>query len=73
MVALGICPEQARAILPQGAITEWVWTGSLLFWARVFDLRSSQETQLETREFADLLDEQMGALFPIAWKALTNG
>ena len=73
MVALGICPEQARAILPQSVITEWVWTGSLLFWARVYGLRSSPETQLETRAFADLLDEQMSALFPIAWKALTNG
>jgi thymidylate synthase (FAD) len=73
MVALGICTEQARAILPQAAITEWVWTGSLLFWSRVYDLRSADNTQAETREFADLLDEQMTALFPISWEALLNG
>lgn len=72
MVALGICPEQARAILPQGAITEWVWTGSLLFWSRVYNLRIKPDTQKETREFAELLDEQMASLFPISWKALTD-
>ena len=73
MVALGICTEQARAILPQGTITEWVWTGSLLFWSRVHGLRSSDDTQAETREFAELLDEQMSSLYPASWEALTNG
>lgn len=73
MVALGICAEQARAILPQGAITEWVWTGSLLFWSRVYNLRIKPDTQKETREFAELLGEQMQSLFPTSWKALTDG
>jgi thymidylate synthase (FAD) len=72
MIAAGICPEQARAILPQGAITEWVWTGSLLFWSRVYNLRSASDTQKETRDFADLLGEQMAEIFPISWEALTN-
>lgn len=73
MIAVGICPEQARAILPQGAITEWVWTGSLLFWSRVYKLRSASDTQRETQEFAELLGEQMSSLFPNSWDALTNG
>ena len=73
MVALGICAEQARAILPQGAITEWVWTGSLLFWSRVYNLRIKPDTQKETRDFAELLGEQMASLYPISWKALTDG
>ena len=73
MVALGICPEQARAILPQGVYTNWVWTGSLLFWSRVYNQRSKSNTQLETQEFAELLGEQMASLFPLSWKALTNG
>lgn len=72
MVALGICAEQARAILPQGAITEWVWTGSLLFWSRVYNLRIAPDTQKETRDFAEHLGEQMASLFPISWEALTN-
>lgn len=73
MVNAGVCPEQARAVLPQSAITEWVWTGSLLFWSRVYNLRSAPETQRETQMFADLLAEHMAALFPSSWEALTNG
>jgi len=73
MLNAGVCPEQARALLPQSAVTEWVWTGSLLFWSRVFNLRSAPETQRETQVFADLLAEQMAALFPKSWEALTDG
>ena len=72
MVNAGVCAEQARAVLPQSTITEWVWTGSLLFWSRVFNLRSAPETQRETQQFADLLSEHMAALFPTSWEALTN-
>lgn len=73
MIRSGVCPEQARAILPQSMITEWVWTGSLLFWSRVYNLRIDSHTQAETREFAALLGEQMSSLFPTSWKVLTNG
>lgn len=73
MIALGICAEQARAILPQSVMTEWVWTGSLLFWSRVYNLRIKSDTQRETQFFADLLGEQMASLYPISWKALTHG
>ena len=73
MVSSGVCAEQARAVLPVSSLTEWVWTGSLLFWARVYGLRSAPDTQAETREFADLIDEHLASLFPISWKALTDG
>lgn len=72
MVALGICAEQARGILPQGVITEWVWTGSLLFWSRVYNLRIKPDAQREVQEFAELLGEQMASLFPISWQELTR-
>lgn len=72
MIASGVCAEQARAILPQGVETDWVWTGSLLFWSRVYNLRSASDTQRETQEFADLLGEQMASLYPLSWKALTD-
>lgn len=73
MIALGICAEQARAILPQSTMTEWVWTGSLLFWSRVYNLRIKSDTQRETQAFAELLGEQMSSLFPQSWEALTDG
>lgn len=73
MIKAGVCAEQARAVLPQSMITEWVWTGSLLFWSRVYNLRIDPHTQAETRYFAALLGEQMQALYPNSWKELTNG
>ena len=73
MVASGVCAEQARAVLPLSSFTEWVWTGSLLFWARVYNLRIQPDTQAETRLFAELIDEHLASQFPISWKALTDG
>ena len=35
MIEEGIAPEQARAVLPQGMMTEWIWSGSLYAFARV--------------------------------------
>ncbi len=72
MITSGVCAEQARAVLPQSINTEWVWTGSLLFFSRVYNLRSASDTQRETQEFADLLGEQMESIYPISWKALTD-
>jgi thymidylate synthase (FAD) len=72
-VHFGICPEQARMVLPQSMYTEWVWSGSLAAFARVCKLRLDPHTQYETRLVASLIDEQMAILFPISWKALTDG
>ena len=69
----GVCPEQARMVLPQSTYTEWVWSGSLAAFARVCKLRLDPHTQYETRLVASLIDEQMATLFPVSWKALTDG
>ncbi|MCS5737532.1 FAD-dependent thymidylate synthase, partial [Herbiconiux daphne] len=45
LVDAGIAPEQARFLLPQGMITEWVWTGSLYGWAELYRQRSSDHAQ----------------------------
>ena len=42
MLEKGVAPEQARMILPQSMMTEWIWTGSLVAFARVVKLRSSR-------------------------------
>jgi len=70
MIADGICPEQARMVLPQAMYTEWYWTGSLAAWARVCKLRLDPHTQRETQEVAKMLDKEMVKLYPISWKAL---
>ena len=33
MIEKGVCPEQARMVLPQGMYTQWFWTGSLAAYA----------------------------------------
>lgn len=66
----GICPEQARMILPQNMMTEWIWSGSLYGWARMCKLRLDAHTQAETREIAKMIDAEMQLLFPVSWDVL---
>ena len=70
---LGIAPEQARFVLPQGALTEWIWTGSLLAFARFYKLRTDNHAQKEIRNLAYMVEDIIEPLFPISWRALTKG
>lgn len=72
MLGYGISPEQARFILPQGIMTEWVWTGSLLAFARFYNLRKSPGAQKEVKDVALLVGNILKDLYPISWKALTD-
>ena len=71
MISSGVCPEQARMVLPQSMMTEYFVTGSLYAWARAYNLRKSSTAQLEIRELADEWNRILGALYPISWEALT--
>lgn len=73
MIRDGICPEQARFILPQGVMVNWIWTGSLLAYARFYNLRSKPDAQKETRDLAESVADRLWALFPVGWTALTKG
>ena len=66
----GVCPEQARMVLPQSMMTEWYWSGSLDALADMCHLRCSSDTQAESREVAELIEDQMMSLFPVSWEAL---
>ena len=66
----GVAPEQARMVLPQSLMTEWVWSGSLDAFASMCNLRCKEDTQYESRVVADQIDERMGELFPLSWEAL---
>jgi thymidylate synthase (FAD) len=68
----GVCPEQARMVLPQSMITEWYWSGSLDAFADMCNLRCKPDTQAETRFVADAISEEMEKLFPVSWEALTK-
>lgn len=65
-----VAPEQARMILPQNMMTEWYWTGSLMFFCRVCRERLAPGAQQETREVAEQIAEIVAPLFPVAWSAL---
>lgn len=73
LIDLGVCPEQARAVLPQAAMTEWIWTGSLYGWARMYNLRSEASAQKEVREYAAEVHAICNKYFPISWRELTRG
>ena len=72
LIDAGICPEQARMVLPQSMMTEWVWSGSLAAFARVCKLRLDPHTQYETRLIAKEINSALQSYFPISWKALTE-
>ena len=70
LLDLGICPEQARMVLPQSMVTEWYWSGSLDAFADMCNLRCKPDTQYETQVVARHIDTEMLKLFPVSWKAL---
>jgi thymidylate synthase (FAD) len=67
---MGVAPEQARMLLPQSTLTEWIWSGSLDAFADMCRLRCKSDTQYETRIVADQINEIMKPLFPVSWEAL---
>jgi thymidylate synthase (FAD) len=70
LIHAGVCPEQARMVLPQSMMTEWIWSGSLDAFADMCKLRCAPDTQAETAEVAWEIDRKMIDLFPVSWEAL---
>jgi len=66
----GVCPEQARMVLPQSTMTEWYWSGSLDAFADMCNLRCKADTQYETTRVAECISLAMQSLFPLSWEAL---
>ena len=72
LLKAGVCPEQARMVLPQSMMTEWYWSGSLDAFADMCKLRCAEDTQAETREVAEYIAGEMYELFPVSWEALAE-
>lgn len=72
MIDHGVCPEQARLVLPQGVTVNWMWTGSLLAFARFYNLRSKPDAQYEVQLMAAEIDKIVRPLFPETWSALVD-
>ena len=73
LLQAGVAPEMARMVLPQSAMTEFYWSGSLDAFADMCRLRCKGDTQYESRVVADQISEKMAELFPVSWAALMKG
>lgn len=73
MIMQGICPEQARMILPQCMMTEWIETGSLAAAARIYKQRIDPHAQLEIQELAKMFGDSIQPIAPRSWECLTKG
>lgn len=70
MLAEDVAPEMARMVLPQSMMTEVIWTGNLMAFAHVYNLRIDGHAQVEAQDFAKELDSIIRPLFPVSWQAL---
>ena len=71
LLKLGVAPEIARTVLPQSMYTEFIETGSLAAYARLYKLRSSPDAQREIQSYADEIGKLLKDKFPVSWKSLT--
>lgn len=70
MLEKGICPEQARMILPQNMMTSWWWSGTLGAYCDMLKLRLDPHTQKESRIVAEKVKAIIEPLFPVSVPAL---
>jgi thymidylate synthase (FAD) len=57
LLKLGVSKEQARTVLPLNLNTTFIWTGSLLAFIHLWNLRLKPDAQQETREVAEQMLE----------------
>lgn len=72
MVAGGVAPEEARIVLPLNTMTTVTWTGSLLFWSRVCNLRVDSHAQLAAQELGRQIADIVRPRYPVSWDALVG-
>jgi thymidylate synthase (FAD) len=70
LLKMGVAPEVARTVLPQGMYTEFIETGSLAAYARLCALRCDPAAQWEIRQFAEAVSALLRERFPVSWSAL---
>ena len=70
MIESGVAPELARIALPQSTMTNWMWTGSIVAFARVCKLRLDNHAQKEAQELAQKIHDVVAPLYPVSWAAL---
>jgi thymidylate synthase (FAD) len=72
LLALGVCREQARCILPLGLYSEVYWTTSLQAAAHFIRLRSESHAQWEIQQYAHAVRSLVENAFPASLEALLS-
>lgn len=67
-----VAPEIARCVLPQSMMTEFIETGSLSAYARLYHLRYDDNAQDEIKAYAYTIGNLIKEKFPISWNELTK-
>jgi thymidylate synthase (FAD) len=70
LIALGVCREQARCVLPLGLYSEVYWTVSLQAAAHFIRLRTDGHAQWEIQQYAHAVRRMVEELYPNSIKAL---
>lgn len=72
LIHCGVPPEQARMVLPQNMMTEFIETGSLAAYARLCNLRMGPDAQKEIQDVARMVSEALAEKFPATWTVLVK-
>lgn len=72
LIALGVCKEQARCVLPLGLYSEVYWTVSLQAVAHFIHLRTDGHAQWEIQQYAHAVRRITEGIFPVSLKALVE-
>lgn len=72
LLGLGICPEQARMVLPQSLMTRWLWKQDFHNLLHMLRLRTDPHAQHETRMLAMMmvavLRARLRELMSMVWR-----
>lgn len=69
LIENGVAPEQARLVMPLGAMTKWYWSGTLGAVLDMLSLRVPEDAQKETRDVAAQIFNIVKDKFPVSTKA----
>jgi thymidylate synthase (FAD) len=72
MIDGGCTPELARSVLPNSAKTEIVMTANLRAWRHFIDLRTSPKAHPQMREIANMIFEDLNALWSCIFEDLAR-
>lgn len=72
LLEMGVAPEQARIVLPQSMMTEFYVTGSLVYWARLYQQRTNVGAQQEWKQICNKINQIAETHFPLTWRSLIH-